>query len=143
MRSVVREKPSKSVFPHFCCMPEMKSMLIVEGDYSIACLFAEIFSQRNWNVDTPRNGRSIVEALLGKMPYDIILTSYRISVINGIELVRLIRELECRKQTPILMVTRNSNVMSEAIVAGVDEFLCKPIEPDKLVAAVTRHVLES
>jgi DNA-binding response OmpR family regulator len=56
-----------------------------------------------------------------------------------VEIIRLIREIEHRKETPVLMVTGRPDVTGEALNAGANEVLIKPIEPSRLVAAVKRH----
>ena len=53
------------------------AMLVIAGDRSVARLFTEIFTLPDWKVDTPYNGRDVVQLLLGSKHYDIILVSYR------------------------------------------------------------------
>ncbi len=118
----------------------MKSILIMEGDRSAARLFAEVFKQDDWQVDSPSDGQSMAEALLGNKHYDIILVSYRIPVMSGIDLIRLARNLEHRKHTPVLMATGSYDVIDEALSAGANEILHKPIDVDRLLAAATRHL---
>jgi DNA-binding response OmpR family regulator len=56
-----------------------------------------------------------------------------------VELIRLIREIEHRKDIPVLMITGRPDVTGEALEVGANEVLIKPIEPSRLVAAVKRH----
>ncbi len=105
------------------------AVLVIEGDESVAGLFIEIFSQEGWDVSTPRRGPSVARALLGDNPYDLITVSYRFHSTNGVEMIRLIREIEHRKETPILMITGRPDVTGEALEMGANEVLIKPIEP--------------
>lgn len=114
-------------------------MLIIEGDPAVARLFAEIFTSRGWSVDIPRSERGVIEASLGSKPYSIILVSYRFPGTNGLEIIRRIRQIEHRQATPVLLVTGSRDVANEALAAGVNEVLYKPIEPCRLVAAIIRH----
>ena len=118
-------------------------MLVIEGNDSVARLFATIFSQRGWVVDTPRNGHDVIQALLSSKSYDMILVSYKFPSTNGVEIIRMIRELEHRKTTPVLMVTGRGDVTGEAIGAGADGVLHKPIELDGFVATVMGHLASS
>ena len=52
-------------------------MLVIGGDQSVARLFTEIFSRRDWDVDAPRDWQSASAFLVGTRRYDIILVSYR------------------------------------------------------------------
>lgn len=115
------------------------SVLVIEGDPTVACLLAEIFSQQGWDAHTPRDGPSVAGALFGGKHFDIITVSYRFPATSGVEIIRLIREIKHRKDTPVLMVTGGPDVTCEALAAGANEVLYKPIEPHSLVAAVTRH----
>lgn len=117
-----------------------QAMLVIEGDEAVAKLFAKIFSDRNWDVDTPRNGRAVVEALLGSKSYSIILVSYQFSAVNGVEIIGLIREFEHFRNTPVLLVTGRGDATCEAISAGADGVLHKPIEVDRFFAAVMGHL---
>ncbi len=118
-------------------------MLVIEGDDSVAKLFATIFSQRDWEVDAPRDGRGVTKALLSSKRYDMILVSYSFPSTNGVEIIRMIRELEHRRATPVLMVTDGGEVADEAIGAGADGVLHKPIELDGFVATVMNHLASS
>jgi DNA-binding response OmpR family regulator len=118
------------------------AVLVIEDDESVAGLFMEMFSQEGWDVSTPRGGKSVAGALLGDNYYDLITVSYRFHATNGVEIIRLIREIEHRKETPVLMVTGRQDVTGEALEVGANEVLIKPIEPSRLVAAVKKHTIE-
>lgn len=119
------------------------SVLVIEGDPNVARLFSEVFSQQGWLVRAPSDGPGVAGELLGNHYYDIITVSYRFSSLNGADLIKLIRELEHRKDTPVLMVTGGADVTVEALAAGATEVLYKPVEPRGLVAAVMRHTASS
>lgn len=118
-------------------------MLVIEGDDSVARLLAMIFSQRDWDVDAPRNGRGVAEALHSSKHYDMILVSYKFPATSGVEIIQKIRELEHRKTTPVLMVTGRGDVTDEALSAGADGVLHKPIELEGFVATVMEHLASS
>jgi CheY-like chemotaxis protein len=58
----------------------------------------------------------------------------------SMNLVRFIRSLEHRKTTAVIMVTGCGEVKEEALAAGADEVLVKPINPHAMVWAVDKHV---
>ena len=115
------------------------SVLVIEGDWAVAGLFVEVFSQQGWEVCTSGDVSSVNRTLLGDRRFDIITVSYRFLTTNGLAITRRIREIEHRKDTPVLLVTGGPDVTGEALAAGVNEVLYKPIEPCRLVAAVIRH----
>ena len=120
----------------------MKSMLIIDGSEIIAKLFAEVFETRGWNVDTCGDRDRAMERLTGHNHYDAILLGYRVPGTNGVWLVRMIRALEHRRMTAVVMVTGCGEVTDEALAAGADEVLVKPINPFALVWAWISTSLE-
>jgi len=80
------------------------------------------------------------EALLAVLPLTpgCIVTDVRMPGMNGIELVRRLRQLECR--LPVVVITGHADVplAIEAMKAGVADFLEKPFDDDVLVANVRR-----
>jgi len=115
------------------------SVLVIEGDPTVARFLVEVFSQQSWDACIPHSGVGVADTLLGSRSFDIITVSYKFPATNGVEIIRLIRELEHRRDTPVLMVTGSPYVTHEALAMGATEVLYKPIDPRRLVEAVIRH----
>lgn len=115
-------------------------MLLIDGSEIMAKLFAEFFEKRGWNVSVCGNRACAVERLAGGELYDAILLGYRVPGTTGVQLVRLIRSLEHRQMTAVVMVTGSGEVKEEALAAGADEVLLKPVNPHALVWVVDKHV---
>jgi DNA-binding response OmpR family regulator len=118
----------------------MKSMLVIDGSARIARLFAEIFEKRGWDVATCGDRTSAHERLAGNKPYDVILLSHRVPGTTGVQLVGSIRSFEHRRMTAVIMVTDSDEVTDEALAAGADEVLLKPINPNALLWVVDKLV---
>lgn len=115
-------------------------MLVINRSETLARLFAEIFEKRGWDVDTCGDRDSAINRLAGIKPYDTILLGYHVPGTSGVELVGLIRTLEHRRMTAVVMVTANGESSEEALAAGADEVLLKPVNPNALIFAVGKHV---
>ncbi|QJW84159.1 response regulator [Ramlibacter terrae] len=75
-------------------------------------------------------------------PFDMVLMDVQMPVMDGVEATRRIRALPgAQRRIPIIGLT--ANVMSQEqslyLRAGMDECLMKPIEWDRLAAAIARH----
>jgi DNA-binding response OmpR family regulator len=117
----------------------MTSVLVIEGDAAVARFLVEVFSEQGWQADAPRTGPQVAAALLSNTHYDLITVSFRFPGTNGVDIVTLIRELEHRKGSPVLMITGDPAVTVKALEAGTTEVLYKPIESHELVTAVMRY----
>ncbi|HWP41740.1 MAG TPA: response regulator [Blastocatellia bacterium] len=111
-------------------------LLIIEGDVSVLGLFANLFASSNYHVDTCNDGECAIRTLSSDARYDVILISYRVPGTNGVELVRLIRGMEHRSRTPVLMVSGSGDIEDEAFAAGVNRVLHKPLDMKFLLATV-------
>ena len=117
----------------------MSSALVIEGDVIVARYLVEAFERQGWWAYAPCRGQLVAAELLSDKRYDLITVSYRFPGTNGVDLITLIRELEHRRDTPVLMITGDHGVTSEAMRAGATDVLYKPIEPRELAAAVMRY----
>jgi len=128
----------------------MTSILIADRNEGVAELFAEllVLDHHDWKVTWYTDGKRAGEELRGSAHYDAVLVSYRFDGIDGVELIKGIRALDHRKDVPIVMVTGHfgtsltgtDGVELDALAAGADEVLHKPIDVDTLVATVSKHV---
>lgn len=116
-------------------------VLIVEDDRSQA-LFAEGIL-RNAGMDSlvVLDAMGVLPALEQFHP-DLILMDLNMPDANGIELTALIREQDAFMQTPIVFLSGESDEdrQFDAIDAGGDDFLAKPIRPRHLISAVQNRV---
>lgn len=76
--------------------------------------------------------------------FSMMLTDFHMPGMDGVELVRAVREMPEHRGLPVIMMTSDDDpvVRQAASEAGVDEFIVKPFEPSELHSAV-RRMLES
>jgi len=80
--------------------------------------------------------RSVAEGA----PFDAVLMDVQMPLMSGHEATRALRQLEAGRRLPIIALTAAALVSErdEALRAGMDDFLTKPIDVDKLQAALLR-----
>jgi PAS domain S-box-containing protein len=86
------------------------------------------------------NGAQAVDAFRAA-DFDLVLMDMQMPVMDGLAATRAIRALEAeagRARTPILMLSANAmrQHAEEAVVAGADLHLAKPVTPQSLLGAV-------
>ncbi|HGY1083348.1 TPA: response regulator, partial [Aeromonas salmonicida] len=94
------------------------------------------------DVSIAGNG-AIALQMAAQQPYDLILMDMQMPVMDGLAATRQLRQQESDgHQIPILAMT--ANVMAgdreRCLAAGMDDHIAKPIDPDKLYAALQRWV---
>ncbi len=116
-----------------------KSVLLVEDNDLNREIAYEILCGAGFEVDTARNGEEAVEKVSGAPAgtYDIVLMDIQMPRMNGYEAARAIRELddEQKAHVPIIALTANafSTDRDEALAAGMDGHISKPIDVDLLI----------
>nr|MBV6631148.1 response regulator [Oceanococcus sp. HetDA_MAG_MS8] len=93
-------------------------------------------------------GHQITEAEDGQQAYDIaqtgqfdlVLADVNMPRMDGISLVKKLRELPAFKFTPILMLTTEagSDKKTEGRSAGATGWIVKPFNPDQLLSTISR-----
>jgi putative two-component system response regulator len=76
-----------------------------------------------------------LEWCLAKVP-DLLIVDYMMPGLDGIEFIRRFRAAAGREDIPVLMITANDQVeiRHNALVAGANDFLTKPIDKTEFVA---------
>ena len=75
-------------------------------------------------------------------PFPIVISDWEMPIMNGVELVRLIRESETENYVYIVMLTGKSDKKDvvAGIEAGADDFVSKPFDRDELRARLSAGV---
>jgi len=83
----------------------------------------------------------VADFLKTKKP-DLILLDYLMPVINGIDLIPVIKALPDHKETPIIIITTEGthNHVNEAMSRGASDFIVKPFKPKELNDKVAKHI---
>lgn len=105
-------------------MPE--KILIVEDEETLSSSLKRVFSRDGYEVDTVDNAESALE-MLDKGNYDIIITDIILPGIDGIELLKRIKE-KLPDQTVIIITAYASlETAIDALRAGAYDYVIKPI----------------
>ena len=80
--------------------------------------------------------------VLPRAHYDLIITDINMPDINGLELVRFIRESETHKKTPLIIISTDGREVDRdrGLKLGANAYLIKPFAPEQLLETV-RSVL--
>ena len=116
-------------------------IMIVEDDRSQA-MFAESILRKAGMITTMVTDPLAVLGDIDQFNPDLILMDLYMPGCSGMELTAIIREREAFVSTPIVFLSGESDTDKhfEALNAGGDDFLSKPIRPKHLISAVTNRL---
>ena len=122
-----------------------KKILLVEDNDLNAEITIEILKEANFVVDRVFNGQECVD-ILKNNDYDAILMDIQMPIKNGYEATKEIRKLSDKKKAsiPILAMTANAfkKDINDAINAGMNGHIAKPIDVNKLFEELSRVLYE-
>lgn len=130
------------------------SILVAEDNEINALLMRSLLGRLGHHAVITTNGEEALESWLSAKsagsPYDLVLMDIQMPQLNGIDTTQRIRQLEAGqpgRRTPILALTANTLVEDRyaCFEAGMDGFLIKPLDRDKLAEALaglaaSRHI---
>jgi CheY-like chemotaxis protein len=116
---------------------------LAEDDEYSAQVMDKLLGRRGHRVRLASNGREAL-ALAGQGAFDLMLLDMHMPELDGIEVVRGIREREqvAGGHLPVIALTARSRKedRERCLAAGVDDFLTKPVSAAGLLAAIDRLV---
>lgn len=120
----------------------MKSVMIVDDSPTILMSMESILARAGFGVVKARSGEEAVRTLQGGARPNLVITDLNMAAMNGIELIRTMRQMPGTRFTPMLMLTTESAMekRQEARSAGATGWIVKPVQPDDLLAVVRQMV---
>jgi DNA-binding response OmpR family regulator len=118
-----------------------KNIIIVEDDPSSGSYYEALLKSTGADFKIFHTGKEFVDYLtLEKKNIDLVIMDFLVPLINGIECVRIFRKE--RKSTPVIMITayNSEQVRTEAFIVGCNEYLLKPIYPEKVLTLLKKYL---
>ena len=109
----------------------MKHCLVVDDSRIFRKIACKILDELQFSTEEAEDGAAALDACRRKMP-DAILLDWNMPAMSGIEFLRALRR-EPSGGTPLVVYLTTENDIAhitEAIGAGADEYLVKPIDKE-------------
>ena len=123
-------------------VPSRSLKILVAEDTAFNQKFIQRLLDR-WNhqISLVGNGREALEALKNES-FDIVLMDVQMPLVNGLEATKTIRldEQQSKNHMPIIAMTAHAikGDRERCLEAGMDEYISKPIDSDKLFDAIEK-----
>ena len=121
------------------------SVLVAEDNDINALLARALLVKLGHRPTIATNGGAALESFLAAraagMPFDLVLMDLHMPGMDGLEATRQIRAIEAERsaaRTPVVALTANafSEDRDACLAAGMDAFLVKPLDRERLAAAL-------
>lgn len=107
-------------------------VLIIEDNRKLAALISRALESEGMEVDRCHDGNTALQTLK-EAAYDVIVTDLMIPGVEGLEVIRKIREEGV--DTPVLIISARGDSVDriEGFRAGADQYLAKPFSTEELL----------
>ena len=116
-----------------------RRVLLAEDEPVNSEITSTLLQMAGLQVDVARDGLE-AQALATQNRYDLILMDMQMPQVDGLEATRRIRQMPHGRDIPILALTANAFADDKALclAAGMNDFVSKPTQSDKLFEIVLR-----
>jgi CheY-like chemotaxis protein len=102
-------------------------ILVVEDHEDTRSMFRTMLEMRGFKVVEAEDGVRAIELAKGHSP-DLIIMDSNLPLLDGFETTRRLRELDSKREVPIVFISGNSlpEFKAKAYAAGCTDYLVKP-----------------
>ncbi|MCL2242901.1 MAG: response regulator [Treponema sp.] len=120
---------------------ESKPSVLVVDDVPSTLKAIELAINTNYEVYTLSKPECVIDFLKERKP-DLILLDYLMPVLNGFDLILMIKAISDFKNIPIIMLTSEGTLpqLNEAISLGAADFIVKPFKTIELNEKIDKHI---
>ena len=86
-----------------------------------------------------KNGVEAIEILKQRDDIDLILLDILMPVMNGIEMLKIIKSDENLKDIPVIVLSTDETKRTEALDSGANDFINKPIRENVLTEKIKTY----
>lgn len=114
----------------------MQKVLVVEDNADARDLLALVLTTEGFTVITAENGLAGLALAKAERP-DLIVTDISMPILDGIEMIKQIREVPELESVPIIAVSAyESGITADAVKAGASKAMHKPMEFPSFLASL-------
>jgi len=113
----------------------MQKILVVDDEVRAVKFLKEELERWNYEVCTATNGQDALKLLTSEGPH-LMLLDIHMPGLNGVEVVRKAKRLNPALSIIMVTAVAEKEVAREALEAGADDYVTKPIDLDYLQTTI-------
>ncbi len=114
------------------------NVLIVEDNKPVSLLISRIIEEAGHNYFIAADGEGALR-LFSQRPVDLVIVDVELPGIDGYQVAREIRNGAARLPVVVISANQGEAWQQQALDAGANEFLPKPVRPSSLQALLERY----
>ncbi len=117
-----------------------KTIVIVDDSESIRELLKMMLEEEGFHLLVGKDGKDALKFFNGHQPIDLLLTDLHMPNMNGMELIKAVREIPDFRYMPILFLTTETKLETkkEAKEAGATGWITKPFDKERLLSVIKK-----
>jgi DNA-binding NtrC family response regulator len=112
-------------------------VLVVDDEVEFASALAERLNLRNYNTQTASNALEALSSIHKERP-DVVLLDLRIPGMDGIEILRTIKQYDTAIEVIMLTGHGDKESVEEGMKGGIFEYIMKPIDIGELTSKIDK-----
>lgn len=120
---------------------DKKSILLVDDNVSSGKIFTKMLKDTNIELSIVTSGKECLDKIRNKDKYDFILLDEDMEPLDGITVMRKLKEIRTFNTKTILLTKNNDYEYNDDYLEyGFDGYLLKPIDKDKLFELIDKYL---
>jgi len=116
-----------------------KRLIIIEDEETLCESLKRVLSRESYSVDTASSAEAALE-MLDRSAYDLIITDIILPGMNGIELLRRIREKNPEQIVVVMTAYASLETAVESLRAGAYDYIVKPVMHEEIKQIVRNAI---
>lgn len=142
LESLLPESPAEAELMEELLPPpsvpgSLPCILVVDDNPDLRAYVSDVLRTQGYRIVTARNGAEGFKMAQTRRPH-LIVTDLMMPMVSGLDMIRMIRETEDLRGTPIILLTAKADedTRIEGAERGADAYLSKPFNDRELLAEV-------
>lgn len=121
-----------------------EKILVVDDDPDTLETLELLLETEGYSAIPARNGREGIEKAREEQP-NLILLDIAMPDLDGLQVCEILRKDDATASVPIIFLTATKDlfVRAYARTLGAHEYICKPCDPDRLLARIRETLVET
>jgi CheY-like chemotaxis protein len=117
-----------------------RQVLVVDDDIRNVFALTSALEAHGMTVVHADSGKEAIELLKRSREFDVVLMDIMMPGLDGLDTIRIVRQLEGYRSLPIIAVTAKAMVgdRDKCLEAGANDYVAKPVNIDVLLATLWR-----